>query len=214
MECPPTFGTDDKMVQGFIAGGLKAFTKAVEGAEDREELADEDLKSIGLNEKDTVIGIAASGRTPYVIGGLKYANRVGASTASISCNKNAEISKYAKINVEVGTGAEILTGSTRLKAGTAQKLVLNMISTASMIGVGKVYKNLMVDVQSTNEKLVERSKRIIVEATGVSYEVAAEYYEKAERNVKAAIVMVLLQCEYGEALQKLKEAEGFVKKAL
>ncbi|MGH1286944.1 N-acetylmuramic acid 6-phosphate etherase [Bacillus toyonensis] len=214
VECPPTFGTDDKMVQGFIAGGLKAFTKAVEGAEDREELAEEDLKSIGLNEKDTVIGIAASGRTPYVIGGLKYAHSVGASTASISCNKNAEISKYAKLNVEVETGAEILTGSTRLKAGTAQKLVLNMISTASMIGVGKVYKNLMVDVQSTNEKLVERSKRIIVEATGVSYEVAAEYYEKANRNVKVAIVMVLLQCEYGEALEKLKEAKGFVKKAL
>ncbi|MBF7145583.1 N-acetylmuramic acid 6-phosphate etherase [Bacillus toyonensis] len=214
VECPPTFGTDDKMVQGFIAGGLKAFTKAVEGAEDREELAEEDLKSIGLNEKDTVIGIAASGRTPYVIGGLKYAHSVGASTASISCNKNAEISKYAKLNVEVETGAEILTGSTRLKAGTAQKLVLNMISTVSMIGVGKVYKNLMVDVQSTNEKLVERSKRIIVEATGVSYEVAAEYYEKANRNVKVAIVMVLLQCEYGEALEKLKEAKGFVKKAL
>ncbi|PHD68704.1 N-acetylmuramic acid 6-phosphate etherase [Bacillus toyonensis] len=214
VECPPTFGTDDKMVQGFIAGGLKAFTKAVEGAEDREELAEEDLKSIGLNEKDTVIGIAASGRTPYVIGGLKYAHSVGASTASISCNKNAEISKYAKLNVEVETGAEILTGSTRLKAGTAQKLVLNMISTASMIGVGKVYKNLMVDVQSTNEKLVERSKRIIVEATGVSYEVAAVYYEKANRNVKVAIVMVLLQCEYGEALEKLKEAKGFVKKAL
>ena len=214
VECPPTFGTDNKMVQGFIAGGLKAFTKAVEGAEDREEFAEEDLKSIGLNEKDTVIGIAASGRTPYVIGGLKYAHSVGASTASISCNKNAEISKYAKLNVEVETGAEILTGSTRLKAGTAQKLVLNMISTASMIGVGKVYKNLMVDVQSTNEKLVERSKRIIVEATGVSYEVAAEYYEKANRNVKVAIVMVLLQCEYGEALEKLKEAKGFVKKAL
>ncbi|EJS65275.1 N-acetylmuramic acid 6-phosphate etherase [Bacillus cereus] len=214
VECPPTFGTDDKMVQGFIAGGLKAFTKAVEGAEDREELAEEDLKSIGLNEKDTVIGIAASGRTPYVIGGLKYANSMGASTASISCNKDAAISKYAKLNIEVETGAEILTGSTRLKAGTAQKLVLNMISTASMIGVGKVYKNLMVDVQSTNEKLVERSKRIIVEATGVSYEVAAAYYEKAERNVKAAIVMLLLQCGYGEALEKLKETKGFVKKAL
>lgn len=214
VECPPTFGTDDKMVQGFIAGGLKAFTKAVEGAEDREELAEEDLKSIGLNEKDTVIGIAASGRTPYVIGGLKYANSVGASTASISCNKNAVISKYAKLNVEVETGAEILTGSTRLKAGTAQKLVLNMISTASMIGVGKVYKNLMVDVQSTNAKLVERSKRIIVEATGASYEVATEYYEKANRNVKVAIVMILLQCEYGEVLEKLKCAKGFVKKAL
>ncbi|KFM99631.1 N-acetylmuramic acid 6-phosphate etherase [Bacillus clarus] len=214
VECPPTFGTNDEMVQGFIAGGLKALTKAVEGAEDREELAGEDLKSIGLNEKDTVIGIAASGRTPYVIGGLKYANAVGASVASVSCNKNAEISKYAKLNVEVETGAEILTGSTRLKAGTAQKLVLNMISTASMIGIGKVYKNLMVDVQSTNEKLVERSKRIIMEATGVDYEAAAAYYEKAGRNVKTAIVMILLQCEYGEALEKLKDAKGFVRRAL
>ncbi|WP_439743219.1 N-acetylmuramic acid 6-phosphate etherase [Bacillus pseudomycoides] len=214
VECPPTFGTDEKQVQGFIAGGLKAFTKAVEGAEDREDLAVDDLKAIQLSNKDTVIGIAASGRTPYVIGGLKYANSTGASTASISCNKGAEISKFAKICVEVETGAEVLTGSTRLKAGTAQKLVLNMISTASMIGVGKVYKNLMVDVQSTNEKLVERSKRIIMEATGVDYKEAEAYYEKAKRNVKAAIVMILLQCEYGEALEKLTDAKGFVKKAL
>lgn len=213
-ECPPTFGTDEKQVQGFIAGGMKALTKAMEGAEDREDLAVLDLKSIQLNDKDTVIGIAASGRTPYVIGGLKYANSVGANTASISCNKGAEISKFAKISVEVETGAEVLTGSTRLKAGTAQKLVLNMISTSSMIGVGKVYKNLMVDVQSTNEKLVERSKRIIMEATGVEYKEAAAYYEKANHNVKAAIVMVLLQCEYGEALEKLTDGEGFVKKAL
>ncbi|MBO1626248.1 N-acetylmuramic acid 6-phosphate etherase [Bacillus arachidis] len=213
-ECPPTFGTDEKQVQGFIAGGSKAFTKAVEGAEDREDLAVEDLKAIQLNDKDTVIGIAASGRTPYVIGGLKYANSAGASTASISCNKGAEISKFAKMSVEIETGAEVLTGSTRLKAGTAQKLVLNMISTASMIGVGKVYKNLMIDVQSTNEKLVERSKRIIMEATGVDYKEAAVYYEKAKRNVKAAIVMILLRCEYGEALEKLTDAKGFVKKTL
>ncbi|EMA6344159.1 N-acetylmuramic acid 6-phosphate etherase [Bacillus cytotoxicus] len=214
VECPPTFGTDERQVQGFIAGGMKAFTKAVEGAEDREELAMEDLKGIQLNDKDTVIGIAASGRTPYVIGGLKYANYVGAKTASISCNKGAEMSKLAQVSVEVETGAEVLTGSTRLKAGTAQKLVLNMISTASMIGIGKVYKNLMVDVQSTNQKLVERSKRIIMEATEVDYKDAEAYYEKANRNVKAAIVMILLQCEYGEALEKLKDAKGFVKKAL
>ncbi|WP_242141855.1 MULTISPECIES: N-acetylmuramic acid 6-phosphate etherase [unclassified Bacillus cereus group] len=214
VECPPTFGTDERQVQGFIAGGMKAFTKAVEGAEDREELAMEDLKGIQLNDKDTVIGIAASGRTPYVIGGLKYANYVGAKTASISCNKGAEMSKLAQVSVEVETGAEVLTGSTRLKAGTAQKLVLNMISTASMIGIGKVYKNLMVDVQSTNQKLVERSKRIIMEATEVDYKDAEAYYEKANRNVKAAIVMILLQCEYGEALEKLKDAKGFVKKTL
>ncbi|AWC31660.1 N-acetylmuramic acid 6-phosphate etherase [Bacillus cytotoxicus] len=214
VECPPTFGTDERQIQGFIAGGMKAFTKAVEGAEDCEELAIEDLKGIQLNDKDTVIGIAASGRTPYVIGGLKYANYVGAKTASISCNKGAEMSQLAQVSVEVETGAEVLTGSTRLKAGTAQKLVLNMISTASMIGIGKVYKNLMVDVQSTNQKLVERSKRIIMEATEVDYKEAEAYYEKANRNVKAAIVMILLQCEYGEALEKLKDAKGFVKKAL
>ncbi|UOY92018.1 N-acetylmuramic acid 6-phosphate etherase [Ectobacillus sp. JY-23] len=212
VECPPTFGTDKEMVQGLIAGGLEAFTVAVEGAEDSKEFAVEDLKAISLNENDTVIGIAASGRTPYVIGGLEYAKSVGASTGSIACNKNAEISKYADVNIEVETGAEILTGSTRLKAGTAQKLVLNMISTASMIGIGKVYKNLMVDVQSTNIKLVERSKRIIMEATGADYETAQTHYEQAERNVKAAIVMILLQCTYEEALLKLKDADGFVRK--
>lgn len=213
VECPPTFGTDDEQVQGLMAGGLKAFTKAVEGAEDREDLAVDDLKSIELSDKDTVIGIAASGRTPYVIGGLKYANSVGARTASVSCNKEAAISKFANVSVEVETGAEVLTGSTRLKAGTAQKLVLNMISTASMIGVGKVYKNLMVDVQSTNVKLVERSKRIIMEATGVAYKEAERYYEKAHRNVKVAIVMILIQCEYEEAVAKLEDAKGFVRKA-
>ncbi|CAM4190537.1 N-acetylmuramic acid-6-phosphate etherase [Bacillus manliponensis] len=214
VECPPTFGTNPEMVQGLIAGEMKAFTKAVEGAEDSEELGVEDLKKIGVNENDTVIGIAASGRTPYVIGGLKYASSVGASTGSISCNKNAKVSQFAHVSVEVETGAEVLTGSTRLKAGTAQKLVLNMISTASMIGIGKVYKNLMVDVQSTNKKLVERSKRIIMEATGVQHDVAESYYDRAHRNVKVAIIMILLQCEYEEALEQLNGANGFVKQAL
>ncbi|WP_028402479.1 N-acetylmuramic acid 6-phosphate etherase [Ectobacillus panaciterrae] len=214
VECPPTFGTDKEMVQGLIAGGLEAFTVAVEGAEDSETLAADDLKNISLDEKDTVIGIAASGRTPYVIGGLQYAKSVGANTGSIACNKHAEISKYAEVSVEVETGAEILTGSTRLKAGTAQKLVLNMISTASMIGIGKVYKNLMVDVQSTNIKLVERSKRIIMEATGADYKTAEEHYEQANRNVKAAIVMILLQCTYEEAVKKLEDADGFVRHTL
>jgi N-acetylmuramic acid 6-phosphate etherase len=214
VECPPTFGTETEMVQGLIAGGLKAFTVAVEGAEDREDFAVEDLKQINLNENDIVIGIAASGRTPYVIGGLKYAKEVGASTGSIACNKNAEISKYAEISVEVVAGPEILTGSTRLKAGTSQKLVLNMISTASMIGIGKVYKNLMVDMQPTNIKLIERSKRIIMEATDVDYETATKYYEQANKNVKVAIVMILVQCNYEEAIEKLKEADGFVRKTL
>ncbi|QPA32334.1 N-acetylmuramic acid 6-phosphate etherase [Thermaerobacillus caldiproteolyticus] len=214
VECPPTFGTDQSMVQGLIAGGLEAFANAVEGAEDNEEMAVEDLQAIGVTEKDTVIGIAASGRTPYVISGLKYAKKVGATTGSLACNKNAEISKYADVSIEVETGPEILTGSTRLKAGTAQKFVLNMISTASMIGIGKVYKNLMVDVQSTNSKLIERSKRIIMQATNVDYETATHYYEAAHRHVKTAIIMILLKCSYEEALQKLQKANGFVRKAL
>ncbi|GGI17257.1 N-acetylmuramic acid 6-phosphate etherase [Gottfriedia solisilvae] len=214
VECPPTFGTDTEMVQGLIAGGLKAFTVAVEGAEDREDFAVNDLKEISLDDKDIVIGIAASGRTPYVIGGLKYAKEVGASTGSVACNKNSEISKFAEVSIEVVPGPEILTGSTRLKAGTSQKLVLNMISTASMIGIGKVYKNLMVDMQSTNIKLIERSKRIIMEATDVDYETASKYYEQANKNVKAAIVMILVQCNYDDALDKLNEADGFVRKTL
>ncbi|MBG9786329.1 MULTISPECIES: N-acetylmuramic acid 6-phosphate etherase [Brevibacillus] len=214
VECPPTFGTDFEMVQGVIAGGKEAFVVAVEGAEDNAELAKNDLQAIGLTDKDTVIGIAASGRTPYVIGALQYASSVGASTASLACNKGAEISHFAHVAIEVVPGPEILTGSTRLKAGTAQKLVLNMISTCSMIGVGKVYKNLMVDVQPTNLKLVERSKRIIMQATEVSYEQATEFYEKANKNVKAAIVMILAGCEYEEALERLQKYEGFVQHAL
>ncbi|MGV3465107.1 MAG: N-acetylmuramic acid 6-phosphate etherase [Heyndrickxia sp.] len=214
VECKPTFGSPSEMVQGFIAGGMKAFTEAVEGAEDNDSLGESDLKSIAISEKDTVIGIAASGRTPYVIGALKYASHVRAKTVSISCNKNAEISKYANVKIEVETGPEVLTGSTRLKAGTAQKLILNMISTASMIGIGKVYKNLMVDVQSTNYKLMERSKRIIMQAADVDYDTAAKYFEDANHNVKAAIIMILLQCSYKEALEKLNISGGFIRKAL
>ncbi|MED1202845.1 N-acetylmuramic acid 6-phosphate etherase [Heyndrickxia acidicola] len=214
VECPPTFGSDPEMVQGLIAGGMKAFTKAVEGAEDNESMGVKDLEAISLTNRDTVIGIAASGRTPYVIGALKYAKAQGAKTVSISCNEGSEISKYAEVAIEVVTGPEVLTGSTRLKAGTAQKLVLNMISTASMIGIGKVYKNLMVDVQSTNKKLVERSKRIIMEAADVSYERAEETYIKAKHNVKAAILMILLDCSYETAIEKLGTSKGFIGKAL
>ena len=214
VECVPTFGVSPDLVQGFIAGGMKAFTVAVEGAEDSVELGKEDMKSINLTENDTVIGIAASGRTPYVIGALNYAQELNAKTAAISCNKNAEISKHAELVIEIETGPEVLTGSTRLKAGTAQKLVLNMISTASMIGIGKVYENLMVDVLSTNEKLTERSKRIIMEATGVDYETAATYYEQAQHHVKTAIVMILLECSYNEAVEKLTESNGFVRKSI
>lgn len=214
VECPPTFSTPDDMVQGLLAGGMSAFRKAKEGAEDNPELGARELEEIGLSAKDTVIGIAASGRTPYVIGALDYAAAVGAATVSIACNKEAAISKHAKISIEVETGPEILTGSTRLKAGTAQKLVLNMISTASMVGVGKVYKNLMVDVKPTNDKLQERAKRIIMEATGANYDAAEKIFDQADGQVKTAIVMLLLDVTKEEAEEKLRNAEGFVRSAI
>ncbi|MDT2830127.1 N-acetylmuramic acid 6-phosphate etherase [Vagococcus carniphilus] len=213
-ECVPTFGTNPEMVQGFIAGGEKAMTVAVEGAEDSKELAINDLKSINLNENDIVIGIAASGRTPYVIGALEYATSVNATTATIACNKNAEISKFAQFPIEVDAGPEILTGSTRLKAGTSQKLVLNMLSTASMIGIGKVYKNLMVDVKATNKKLVERSKRIIMEATDCDYNIAEQTFNEANQDVKLAIVMILTGSNKETAMLRLKEGKGFIKNSI
>lgn len=213
-ECVPTFGTDPKMVQGLIAGGMKAMTIAVEGAEDSPELGAKDLQSQNLTNKDIIVGIAASGRTPYVIGGLDYAKKVGAATISLACNDHAKISKHADINIEIAVGPEVLTGSTRLKSGTAQKLVLNMLSTASMVGIGKVYKNLMVDVKPTNAKLVERSKHIIMEATDVSYTVANDMFEKAGKDVKLAIVMILTNVDLNEAKKRLQVAKGFVRKTI
>jgi N-acetylmuramic acid 6-phosphate etherase len=213
-ECVPTFGVEAEMVVGLIAGGEEAMTVAVEGAEDSYELGKEDLVNLNLNENDMVIGIAASGRTPYVIGGLDYARSVGAMTGTISCNKNAEISKHADFPIEVDAGPEFLTGSTRLKSGTAQKLILNMISTISMIGIGKVFNNLMVDVKPTNEKLVERSKRIIMQATEVDYDTAESYFYEADQNVKLAIVMILTNSDKQTAEDKLADANGFVKGTL
>lgn len=213
-ECVPTFGISPETVVGVIAGGISAMTIAVEGAEDSEELAKNDLQDLKLNGKDILIGLAASGRTPYVIGALKYAKQVGAITASIACNKESKISTYATFPIEIEVGPEIITGSTRLKSGTAQKLVLNMLSTVSMIGIGKVYKNLMVDVQPTNKKLIERSKRIIMQATDCTYEIANESFEKANHNVKLAIVMLLTNIGIDEAKQRLKQANGFVRKTL
>ncbi|MCR6097749.1 N-acetylmuramic acid 6-phosphate etherase [Salipaludibacillus agaradhaerens] len=213
-ECPPTFGVDTTLVIGLIAGGEKAFIHAVEGAEDSPSLGEADLKSISLNANDTVIGIAASGRTPYVIGGLQYANSVGSLTGSLACNVNAPISTEATHPIEVNTGSEILTGSTRLKAGTAQKLVLNMISTATMIGLGKVYKNLMVDLQPTNEKLALRSQRIIMEATDTDAMTASKKLEEANGSVKVAIIMILTGKSEPEAKESLEKANGFVKYAI
>lgn len=213
-ECVPTFGVSPDLVVGLIAGGDKAMVEAVEGAEDSLTLAEEDFKKLNLNANDTVVGIAASGRTPYVIGGLQYAQSIGAKTVSIACNQQAKISRFAQIPIEVDCGPEVLTGSTRLKAGTAQKLILNMLSTVSMIGIGKVYQNLMVDVQATNEKLEERSKRIIMAATECTYEDATSYFEAANQNVKVAIVMILTNLDATEASQKITAANGFVNQVI
>ena len=213
-ECVPTFGVEASMVVGLIAGGEKAMTLAVEGAEDDLELGKQDLIDLQLTKNDMLIGIAASGRTPYVIGALDYAKSIGAHTGSLACNMNAEISQHADFPIEVDCGAEFLTGSTRLKSGTAQKLILNMISKIAMIGIGKVYNNLMVDVRPTNEKLVERSKRIIMEATECDYQTAEKTFIQAEEDVKLAIVMILTNSAKDEAQEKLVQAKGFIKNTL
>ena len=213
-ECPPTYGVSEELVQGVIAGGKEAIFRAQEGAEDSKELAVKDLKERNLNENDVVVGIAASGRTPYVIGGLEYANEIGALTVSVTCNKDSEVSKCAKISIAPVVGPEVVTGSTRLKSGTAQKLVLNMLSTGSMIKLGKVYGNLMVDVQTTNEKLVERAKKIVSEATGLNIEDSTKVLNETNFDVKLAIFMVLSSLDKNEAKAKLDEAKGYIAKAL
>lgn len=211
VECVPTFGTEPEMVQGVIAGGAKALWRAVEGAEDDENLAEKELAEVRLTPQDLVIGIAASGRTPYVIGALKFAKKIGATTACICCNTNTEIGAMVEYPIEINAGPEVITGSTRLKAGTAQKLVLNMISTISMIRIGKVYKNLMVDVQPTNAKLVERAKSIIIHATDCSYEIAEKMLIDSEMNVKLAIIRILTETDKSEAQLLLKESDGFIR---
>ncbi|MBB6624214.1 N-acetylmuramic acid 6-phosphate etherase [Clostridium gasigenes] len=213
-ECPPTYGVSEDLIQGIIAGGQEAIFRAKEGAEDSRELAVSGLKERKLTANDTVVGLAASGRTPYVIGGLQYANEIGALTISVTCNADSAVSKEAKISIAPVVGAEVITGSTRLKSGTAQKLVLNMLSTGSMIKLGKVYGNLMVDVRSTNEKLVERAKKIVAEATGVTINEAAEVLSKTEFDVKLAIFMILSKLEKEEAGFKLKESKGYIAEAL
>lgn len=214
VECPPTFGVDFNKVVGLIAGGETAFIKAVEGAEDSLELAITDLEAINLEKNDFVIGIAASGRTPYVISGLTYAKNLGCVTASLAITSNSEIAKYADHKIEVEVGAEVLTGSTRLKAGTAQKMILNMISTGSMVLNGKAYQNLMVDVMQTNIKLVERARNIVIDATGCEYEVAVTNLDQANGNAKTAIVMILTNSSYKEACKLLENGNGFVKNAI
>ena len=214
VECPPTFGVAPEVVVGLIAGGEKAFVKAVEGAEDSRELGRQDLVDINLEERDIVIGIAASGRTPYVLGGLAYAQEVGCHTVGISCNPGSAVGAAAELAIEVVPGPECLTGSTRLKSGTCQKLILNMISTATMVGCGKAYQNLMVDVMQTNEKLVVRAQNIVMEATGCDRETAAEKIGIAGGNAKTAITMILADCGLEEAKERLAKAKGHVREAI
>ena len=214
VECPPTFGVSPDVVVGLIAGGERAFVRAVEGAEDSRELGKADLEAIGLMPKDLVVGIAASGRTPYVLGGLAYANSLGCKTAAISCNPGSALGKEARLAIEVAPGPECLTGSTRLKAGTAQKLILNMISTATMVGCGKAYSNLMVDVMQTNEKLVVRAQNIVMEATGVSRDSAKEAIALAGGSCKLAVTMILADCTVEEAKERLERCGGSVRQAI
>lgn len=213
-ECPPTFGVSPETVVGLIAGGERAFIKAVEGAEDSAELGRQDLVNIGLTSRDLVVGIAASGRTPYVLGGLEYAQNIGCHTVGISCNPGSAVGKAAELAIEVVPGPECLTGSTRLKAGTAQKLILNMISTATMVRCGKAFQNLMVDVVPTNEKLRVRAENIVMEATGVAREQAKEALLQAGDKVKTAILMILVGCGREEAEEKLEKTNGHIREAM
>lgn len=214
VECPPTFGVSYDTVVGLIAGGEGAFVKAAEGAEDNAEAGAADLAALELESRDIVIGIAASGRTPYVIGGLRYANEAGCRTVAIACNKDSAVGTEAQLAIEPVTGPEVLTGSTRLKAGTAQKLVLNMISTGSMVAAGKVYQNLMVDVKQSNEKLRVRAQNIVMMATECTREQAAEALEACHHHVKGAIAMLLLDCDANAAEAALDEAHGHVRAAV
>ena len=214
VECPPTFGTSPEEVLGLIAGGVGAFDRAVEGAEDDQDRGAADLEAVALGPLDVVVGIAASGRTPYVLGGLRHARSVGAVTVSVACNPSAPISEGADVAVEIDTGPEVLTGSTRLKAGTAQKLVCNMLSTAAMVRTGKVYQNLMVDVQPTNAKLVDRALRIVVAATGADPGTAEEAVGAAGGRAKTAIVMLLADCTAEEADARLGRHDGRVRPAV
>ena len=213
-ECPPTYGVSEELVQGIIAGGTEAIFRAKEGAEDSKELAIEDLKSKNITENDTIVGLAASGRTPYVIGGLEYANKIGALTVSITCNANSEVAKVSKVSIAPVVGAEVVTGSTRMKAGTAQKLVLNMQSTGTIIKLGKLYGHLMVDVRATNKKLVERAKKIVCEATGVDREVAEKVLKETNYDVKLSILMILTGLDINEAKEKLSQNKGYIAKAM
>ncbi|WP_050905379.1 N-acetylmuramic acid 6-phosphate etherase [Vibrio campbellii] len=213
-ECPPTYGTHPDMVIGLIAGGHQAILKAVENAEDNAQMGQDDLKTLNLTQHDVVVGIAASGRTPYVLGGLEYAKSVGSTTASIACNPECAMAEAADIAILPIVGAEVVTGSSRMKAGTAQKLVLNMLTSGAMIRSGKVFGNLMVDVEATNAKLTQRQTNIVVEATGATKEQAEKALEACERHCKTAILMILADLDAKQAKSRLAEHNGFIRAAL
>lgn len=214
-ECPPTFGTPFGMIDGFIAGGKEAMFRAQEGAEDYEENGAKDVLSANVNEKDVVCGIAASRRTPYVVGAVKKAKELGAKTLFVTTNPREHFNiEEVDIAICPYTGPEVIMGSTRMKSGTAQKLVLNMITTTAMVRLGKTYENMMIDLQMTNKKLIERAKRIVMMITGVSYEEAQDYLEKSNYHVKTSIVMIKANVDFKEAQRLLEQANGFVRKAI
>ncbi|GMM69500.1 N-acetylmuramic acid 6-phosphate etherase [Alteromonas sp. MTD1] len=213
-ECRPTFSVPDGVVVGVIAGGETAIQHAVEGAEDDTEAGKTDLQQLALNEKDTVVGISASGRTPYVSGALKYASSIGCTTGAIACSPNAAIFEPADIAICPVVGPEVLTGSTRMKSGTAQKMILNMISTATMVKLGKTYENLMVDVNATNEKLKARALRIVMQATDCDESTAEAALNASNNSAKTAILMVLTGASAEQATKQLAENSGFLRKAL
>ncbi|KQA22809.1 N-acetylmuramic acid-6-phosphate etherase [Vibrio metoecus] len=214
-ECPPTFGVSDQMVIGLIAGGKEAMFTAQEGAEDNATLGAHDLQQIDFSSKDVLVGIAASGRTPYVIGALEYANDLGATTIALSCNPDSPIAEIAQIAISPVVGPESVNGvQTRLKSGTAQKLVLNMLTTASMIRLGKSYQNLMVDVRATNRKLIARAVRIVMQATDCQREEAEALLKESHNNAKLAILMHLTGMNYEQATAKLSQSDGFLRRAM
>lgn len=213
-ECPPTFMTEPELVQAVMAGGEEAFMSAVEHCEDEEKQGKEDIISRNITKKDIVVGITASGRTPYPIGAVKYAKSIGARTIGIACNESSEIGDSVDCIIEAVVGPEVLTGSTRMKAATAQKLILNMLSTVSMVKMGKVHENLMVDVHATNYKLQERAKKIVMEATSLSYKEASELLEETNYRVKPAIVMTFSNSSLQHVEKALKTHNGYVRKAV
>lgn len=213
-ECPPTFGTNPETVQGFIAGGKKAMFVAQEGAEDSEQIGMDEVDRLNVTDKDVIIGLAASGRTPYVHGALKRANSIGCVTVMVTTVSEEQVEVDVDYLVAVPVGPEVLMGSTRMKSATAQKMILNMFTTGAMIRLGKVYENVMVDLQLTNKKLEERAKRIVMSLSGVDYDEASQLLDEADNHVKTALLMALTNVDRKTAEKKLKENDGFIRRAL